>query len=224
MRNDRFSPLFAGFIAEFGEPTRREAVPETSVARYRGRLPERLLALWQTDGWCAYAEGLFWTVNPERYQPTVDAWLADTRFEGIDTYHALARSAFGHLYLWGERHRRALTIACPTHALIGVESQLRSTATDADVALGLFFSGRRRQTTDITDVSGKGLFAQALLALGPLAPEQVYGFDPPLSAGGLRRAANLRVMDLFEHLALLRAMDGPRVPFAGAAPGTLLSR
>lgn len=220
MRDDHFSR----FIAEFGAANQREAVPEASLSRYRDRLPGHLLGLWQTEGWCAYADGLFWTVNPERYQPTADAWLADTPFAGIDTYHVLARSAFGHLYLWGERHRRALAIACPTHALIGVESQLRSTATDANIALGVFFSSRRRQTTDITDVSGRGLFAQALHALGPLGPDQVYGFDPPLAAGGLRRASNLRVMDVFEHLALLRAMDGPRLPFAGAAPGTLLSR
>lgn len=213
---------FRRFIDEFGEATFREAVPESCIARFEGRLPARLLGLWRDEGWCAHGDGLFWTVDPARYEAIVDAWLHGTRFQAIDTYHALARSAFGHLYLWGERHRRHMVVACPTHSLIGVESQLRSTATDASTAMGLFFSCRTRANSDITDVSGRGLFRQALQKLGPLGPDDIYAFDPPLATGGMRRVEQLRCANLVAHLSLLRAVQEPCVP--GAAPGTLMSR
>lgn len=213
---------FRRFIAEFGDATFREAVSDAQAARFDGRLPGRLLSLWREEGWCAYADGMFWTVDPERHQGLVDAWLHGTRFQAIDTYLAIARSAFGHLYLWGERHRRSMVVACPAHALIGVESQLRSTAMDPDMATGLFFSCRTRRNVDITDVSGRGLFRQALQALGPLGPDDLYAFDPPLAAGGMRRVEQLRIANLHAHLSLLRAMDDPRAPIA--APGTLMSR
>ena len=101
---------FELFIEEFGEATHTDKVPEKSIQRYTGILPNQLLHYWKIEGWSAYANGLFWTVNPEDYDDLVEQWLEDTRYPKIDKYHCIARSAFGDMYVWGEKNSQSFTI------------------------------------------------------------------------------------------------------------------
>jgi len=66
---------FEVFISEFGEATYRVDVPPEAIEKWRGKLPELLLTYWQEVGWCCYANGLFWIVNPDDYEDLVDEWL-----------------------------------------------------------------------------------------------------------------------------------------------------
>ena len=59
---------FACFIDEFGEATHRVEVPHSATEQWHGKLPEQLPADWRTEGWRGYANGLFWTVNPDDYE------------------------------------------------------------------------------------------------------------------------------------------------------------
>jgi len=101
---------FAFFLENFGPAFDRREVPEASLNRYRDKLPEQMLAYWQEHGWCGYAEGLFWTVNPEDYEELVDMLLEGTELAEQDRFHVLAKGAFGRLYLWGEATAGSLTI------------------------------------------------------------------------------------------------------------------
>jgi len=69
-----------------------------------------LLEYWAEHGWCGYGEGIFWIVNPQEYEGVVASWIEGTTFEQQDTYHLIARSAFGDLYLWGEETGLSLKI------------------------------------------------------------------------------------------------------------------
>jgi len=93
---------FALFIENFGEATARDPVPEASLRRWAGILPDSLLRYWRRDGWANYGNGRLWTVNPEDYEDLMHAWLEETPFSQIDSYHVFARSGFGRLYLCGE--------------------------------------------------------------------------------------------------------------------------
>ena len=95
MRDENFKV----FISEFGEATHRTNVPVEAIQKWRGKLPDQLLKYWQEEGWCGYKDGLFWTVDPDDYEDLVDEWLADTPIEQLDSFHAIARSAFGTPYL-----------------------------------------------------------------------------------------------------------------------------
>jgi hypothetical protein len=99
MRDENFEV----FIDEFGEATHRVEVPVASIEKWRGKLPDQLLTNWQEEGWCGYANGLFWTVDPDDYEDIVDEWLEDIPLEQLDAFHVIARTAFGDLYLWGEK-------------------------------------------------------------------------------------------------------------------------
>ncbi|WNG41391.1 DUF1851 domain-containing protein [Archangium violaceum] len=212
---------FQLFIEDVGEATFRTPVLDLSLEKYGKLLPGKLLEYWREEGWCGYADGLFWTVNPEDYDGLADLWLSGTPYEKVDRYHIVARSAFGNLYAWGERNHRTLTIACPTHALIGIDKELRTPAKDPDVAVQAFFASMDRQDFDMKDASKKYLFERALKKLGPLAPDEIYGFEPALVAGGKNRLENLRKVNLFAHLAILRELAAPTVPFARFDPGEL---
>lgn len=210
---------FALFLTKFGAATHRVAALETSLLRYENVLPPALLRIWREEGWCGYADGLFWTVDPSEYAELVEDWLVDTPYAELDDFHVIARSAFGDLYAWGRRNNRSLVVACPTSAVIADESRLRRPAEDAGRALGIFFAAKDRDACDMLDEQGSPLFERARRRLGQLAPNEVYGFEPALFAGGKRCVESLARLDLFAHLAVLRALTPPTAPFAGFDSG-----
>ncbi|WP_416885664.1 GAD-like domain-containing protein, partial [Marinospirillum sp.] len=105
---NRFEEDFLDY-AGFGPAMQSKVVPADKIARFRGKLPDKLLEYWQTYGWCGYAKGLFWTVDPDEWEPALEAWIGDTPFMEQDEYYVIARSAFGELYLWGRESGDSLT-------------------------------------------------------------------------------------------------------------------
>ena len=200
-----------------GSISHSEPVPESSFDHYQGILPDALLLIWRKTGWAAWADGLFWVVNPADYDELVDLWLADTPFPEIDRYHVIARSAFGDLYAWGQNRNHSITIHCPMNQVIALESELRTHSDDPNRTLGTFFSGSDKEEFDLEDENDQPLFPQALQKLGPLASDEVYGFEPPLFAGGAAalRVDHLAKLKLDQHLTILRQLGGvPQIPFA----------
>ena len=207
---DRF---FEVFVKALGEATFREDVPQSSIDRYSGVLPDRLLEYWKHEGWSAYANGLFWTVDPSKYEALVEAWLSDSPYEAVDKYHIIARTGFGELHAWGETTNRDITISCPLNALIGIDKTIRSKADDGNLEMGVFFMVKDKDTLDLSDQSNKPLFKRAFKKLGHLASDEVYGFEHALVAGGEKGLANLSRQNLFVHLAMLRELAAPSTPF-----------
>ncbi len=106
---DEFMEDFLEFSG-FGPAFSRRDVPPEKIARFRGKLPEKLLEYWQAYGWCGYAKGLFWTVDPDEWEDELDAWIGDTEFMERDAYYVIARTAFGELILWGEKTGQSLKV------------------------------------------------------------------------------------------------------------------
>jgi len=162
---------FAFFLENFGPAFDRREVPEASLNRYRGKLPEQMLVYWREHGWCGYAEGLFWTVNPEDYEAVVDMLLEGTELADKDRFHVLAKGAFGRLYLWGEATADSLIIN--TFLLRYLFDPRENSKKDLNFAARLFFGNKE---LDIDDV--EGYFQPALKKFGRLAHDELYGFVP----------------------------------------------
>ena len=210
MRDEAFDV----FIEEFGEATHHSAVPPSAIARWRGKLPDQLLAYWSEEGWCGHANGLFWIVDPDEYEDLVDEWLEESPLEQVDSFHAIARTAFGTLYLCGEKTGRSVTIDCATNAMFVLPRGLHPKAKeDLDRSIRSFL-GLDKDECDLKDETGQPLFDRALAKLGPLAPDEMYGFEPALVAGGKMRLQNLRKVKLDQHLTILRQLAAPTMPFA----------
>lgn len=140
---------FACCLAEFGPAIDRRNVPPSTIERYRGKLPDQLLAYWDEYGWCGYADGLLWTVNPQEYEPALEAWIAETPFMEQDAYHVIARSAFGTLYLWGEKTGGTLRIFAPASWCF---TSTPGEDLDLDFEMRPFFGGLWRDTNDVEDL------------------------------------------------------------------------
>ena len=190
------------FLEDCGPAFGKQAVPPLSIDRYRGKLPDQLLTYWQEYGWCGYADGLFWTVNPQEYEPVVEAWLGDTPLMEQDAYHIIARGAFGALYFWGEQSGHSLKIFAPGAYAIPKSPSVAS----LDRAMQLFFGIRDRKENDFDD-----LFAPALKKLGQLKSNEMYGFVPALALGGPSTLEHLQKVKAVEHLMLLAQLEPLRV-------------
>lgn len=112
----------------------------------RESCPSTFLAYWKEHGWCGYADGLLWTVDPQEYEPVVKAWIGNTPFMQEDTFHIIARSAFGKLYFWGEKSGgdKLNIIAADSFAL----ARTFQPAKDLDQAARAFFGAKSRDAVD----------------------------------------------------------------------------
>jgi hypothetical protein len=198
---------FESFLQDFGPAVDRREAPMASVERWRGHLPDQLLAYWREHGWCGYAQGLFWTVDPQEYEPVAEAWLGETRFAHEDRYHLIALGAFGTLYFWGEKNGGNLTVMAPD----AVALPRRVRWQDLEAAMRAFFGVHQPGASDFSDTSGKPLFARALNKLGRLAPGEMYGFVPALALGGPATLEHLQRVKAVEHLVMLAQLSELRV-------------
>ena len=205
---------FEFFVSRFGEATHRVDVPLEAIQKWRGKLPDQLLTYWQEEGWCGYANGLFWIVNPDEYEDIVDEWLEDTGLEQIDAFHIVGRTAFGKLYACGERTGVSVTISCPLNAIFALPKELKpKNKEDQDWSVKSFLS-LSVTACDLKDESGNQLFQQAVSKLGPLAHDEVYGFEPAVALGGKMRIENLVKLNLDVHLTILRQLASPKLPLS----------
>jgi hypothetical protein len=188
--------VFARFLEKFGSPVDRQEVPKSSIERYREKLPNQLLEYWAEHGWCGYGDGIFWIVNPQEYEGVVASWIEDTKLEKRDTYHLIARSAFGDLYLWGEKTGFSLKITsiisrCVIHNFEPTPEQMDRKLQDFLLS------------TDVDSNDYGDLFKPAKKKLGPLRPDEMYGFVPALMFGGPDTLDHLEKVKAVEHLILL---------------------
>lgn len=214
---------FEVFIEEFGEATHRVEVPAASIEKWRDKLPDQLLKYWNNEGWCGYANGLFWTVDPDEYEDLIGEWLADTKLDEIDSFHVIARSAFGDLYAYGENTGRSVTVVCPLNNIIAFKNRLKpKTKDDLDLSIRVFFAMSEPKDFDLKDENSQPLFERAIKKLGRLEPDEMYGFEPTLVLGGKIQLENLVKAKINAHLTILRQLASPTIPFSSLDIGKLL--
>jgi hypothetical protein len=173
--------LFPKFHSKHGAGFARQPVSDAERERYRGKLSDDLLALWQEDGWCGYGDGLLWTIDPESVAHI---------FRDDDEHTAFMRTGLGGVFYFKGNDARYLDI------LVG----------DISVALSrmsAFFDGQMCNDEYLDDVVRRDLFEQAVARLGKLHADECYGFLPPLSMGGSESLDSLKRVKLREHLAIV---------------------
>ncbi|MCY4756707.1 GAD-like domain-containing protein [Pelomonas aquatica] len=199
---DNFFENFLGY-KQFGPASARKDVPAEKIEKFRGQLPDKLLEYWQEHGWCAYAKGLLWTVDPDEWEDALDSWIGDTKFMELDSFHVIARTAFGELILWGKNTGQSLKIV-PAYGWAFPAFDAETFARrGADKELQLFFSSSSRDAYDLKDVNDQPLFARALVKLGPLEHDTMYGFVPALALGGEASLDRLQKLKAQAHLDIL---------------------
>ncbi len=207
---------FKYFIGNFGEATKSTSVPAASLEKWRNKLPDQLLTYWEREGWCEYANGLFCTVDPDDYEDLVDEWLTDTGLDEIDAFHVIARTAFGELYLCGEKTGCSITIYCALNMVSALQNDLKEKSKEGqDFSVRFLFAYSKPPELDMEDENGEPLFERARSKLGPLEPHEIYGFEPAIVLGGKILLENLAKVNANVHLTILRQFAEPELPLAG---------
>lgn len=207
---DKFFDNFYNYSG-FGPAIEAREVPTASFIKYKNKLPNQLLSYWQRYGWCGYANGLFWTVDPEEWDDVLEAWIGETPLMKKDTYHVIACGAFGELYLWGERTGASIFVRSAWGTIFPRFDENQFLEDGPDFATQLFFSSKNRKSMDLDDVDDNLLFEHALKKLGPLIHNTVYGFVPALSITGEPRLENLKILDALVHLEILAQLTPKRI-------------
>jgi hypothetical protein len=195
---------FKWFLRTFGPPKHSFPVDHRTLCNFKGKLPNRLLAYWESYGFCAFGNGLLWLVNPEDYEPALKEWLEDTPAAHEDVFYVIARSGFGSLFLWGEKTGYRYEIDCPRGWIVQQDGNSAAIAEGrADLALARFFAIRRRDHVDINDSRGEGLFDRLVKKHGALSRDEVFAFEPSLMIGGSRTIENGAKRNVYVHLSVL---------------------
>lgn len=202
---------FDFFLEEFGEPTDQVTAEQEEIEAYRGILPDKLLEYWQAVGFSGFMDGLFWITNPAEFEDVLEIFLAETDFADYDNYHVIARSAYGKLYLWGERTGDSLEIIPHLNWIetnIGKEEDIKNG--ESDLAIQYFFSNRDPKYVDIESKS-KPLFPAVLKKHGAVGKDEVMVFNPYLFMGGTYSPAKMSKENLHIFLQLMAEMGGAEI-------------
>ncbi|ELW78350.1 GAD-like protein [Acinetobacter sp. WC-743] len=193
----------------FGPPIYSEVVSDDIINKYKGKLPNQLLEYWKAFGFSGWGNGLFWLVNPEEYQDTLDVWLENIEIQPHEEYFVIARSAFGDLEIWGTIHGNCYTIS-PIMNQIFPNIQDIETG-EEDLLIRIFISSKEKKLLDIKDYRNKPLFERVVKKYGVLTKNEMFGFEPALVLGGEAKLENVRKLPIISHLQFLASLDTPRM-------------
>lgn len=194
------------FLSELGPAHDMLQPTNSQIKEFEGKLPQQLIEYWRLYGWSGFHNGLFWIVNPEEYVTAVDVWLENTSIENKREYYAIARTAFGRVFLWNKNTGQNVTLVPLNSQIITSPANKNVQSGDDTIALRSFLIGKDSKNLDIEDVKEKKLFQRALKKLGRLKPDEMYGFEPALCLGGLPILDNLRKVKIIAHLVLLEQL------------------
>jgi len=139
-------------------------------------------------------------VNPQEYEGVTASWIQGTEFENQDTYHLIARSAFGELYFWGEETGASLKITSIVSRCTTFVSSLPKD--QMDKRFQNFLLSAEVEYNDFDD-----LFQPAKKKLGTLSRDEMYGFVPAIMLGGSDALDNLKKVRSVEHLVFLSQLS-----------------
>lgn len=145
------------------------------------------------------------------FEPALEAWIGDTPFMERDAYYVIARSAFGELFLWGEKTGQSLTIRSLWGMMFPKDDSDEVAAGRANALIRSFIAFKKKKDLDQKDDLDKPLFERALNGLGPLASDEMYAFEPALAIGGVAQLKNLRKVKAVEHLVILAQLGERQV-------------
>ena len=200
--------FYAMFLKEMGAGRRYKAIPAEFFAKYEGVLPRGLLEFWVEEGWSSYADGLFWTVDPEEYSWVAEAWVSTCPSVPQSDFHVFARNAYGEFYCLSADAGCVITISCPTGLLVASKNLLKPRR-DSELAAQTFFATGSRIKFDLVDSTDTPLFPSALMKYGQVGANEVYGFIPLLTLGGDSNIENIERVRMDVHLDILRASMEP---------------
>jgi hypothetical protein len=181
---------FEDFTAKNGPGSNCRRATDKSIQTYQDKLPAALIELWQEEGWCSYADGLIWIVDPSEFEDILKDWL-----EPSNDAVAFGRTAFADIFLWLNGEVQYL------HVHYGKIATLTNN-------IELFLNSSLTADSYLDTVVNRKLFRKVVKRLGPPAVDECYAFVPALALGGPGTPETVEKVKLREHLGILAQLVG----------------
>jgi hypothetical protein len=178
-------------------------VPQEVINKYKGILPDELVAIWKTMGFGIYEEGFLQLVNPDEYDFVFD--YVDKLLEPSIIW---AVTALGDLIMWegnenwtiasdeGDRNNLINVRKCSSHVIGG----------GMDGFLDIFLADKEYWSDKdyfaakpYLDIKGK----LPLLKYG-----ECYGYVPAIALGGSASMKNLKIVDAKTYIDIIGQAAG----------------
>lgn len=176
---------FKKFQERHGLPKQSCVVPATTINNYQSLLPNLLIDEWKEFGWCSYAKGLIWLVNPDDFKDILEEWKID-----FESSFVFARTSFGDMLLWDTERVKYISV-------------LYKDIFNLSESLSVIFDITLCDQNYLEDVLDIKLHNEAVKKLGILEYDQCYAFEPALALGGSGNIETIRKAKLREYLYLL---------------------
>ncbi len=201
-----FVEFFDGRYTMFGDKI------EVPAERYEqfAAFPSTLLQMWRHYGFSGFNDGKVWFCDPVAWAPVVEAWMSDRNLAmGTDRWHAIYRSAFGTLQLWGERTGPSVMINPTVGALYPFDSSDDMESEERrGYAMDSVFMSMTEGVLDAFDEQDRPLFDRALTRVGPVSAQTMYTFAPVTQLGGDRSIETVVSEEAIPHMLLLAGLSG----------------
>jgi len=165
-------------------------VDKETIEKYRGKLPDEYLDIWQEHGYCTFYGGYLKVIDPDEYISLVK----ESYFLG-DASIPIMATAFGDILTWEENQ------------YVGI---LKYRYNDNDiVSYGFeFFFDIIEDEECAAEYFTVKQYNAAVKKYGELEYDECFGYVPLLALGGKESVDNLKKVKMKEHIELIYSMVG----------------
>jgi hypothetical protein len=184
------------FRKAYGRGTQYRAFGTADRTRLAGQLPDFFLDLLESDGWASYRDGLLWAIDPRDFEPVMNAWTFPPDFGNLVP---IVRTAFGAVYAL-----RTFTTArgTPGLSVVNLDPHIAEYSIVGPVA-EKFLTESIAEEDYIKSVFREADARRAAKNVGPIAWNEMYGYEPALALGGSGKPETVRRFNMFNHHLLL---------------------
>ncbi len=177
--------IFSDFETVFGEGELSQKAEE--LDKYKGVLPDALIAYWEKNGWRRYMGGIFWFVNPDIYKDTLPELFDVSEFTAPVIF---ARTAFadfyfineGQIYFYDLQYYMAHKVANDINEFLLLICQ--KDVVEEDLRQALFYEAQS-------------------LGHKIRQHDECYTFVPILALGGSESADSIKVGKMFPYMSII---------------------
>ena len=180
---------FNEFINQYPEVEFKE-IPK--LGDYEDDLPLNFVQFLKKNGIGSYMNGFLWLCNPSELMPVLGEFYDD-----LSNKIPFARTAFGDILMIQDgEHVKRLDVRFGKGDILSTNIEF-------------FFGDDLTYDELLKRELYYSMYNEALSKLGPLSPNECYGYVPALALGGKEGLDSLQKVNFNEHLSILANLVSP---------------
>lgn len=179
---------------------RHASVTQTTIDRYRGRVPDDLIDIWERYGYGSFGEGFFRTVDPDVYLQRLGDRIARVADDGTAaTSIPIYVTGLADLICWEPDPDSVTALLFRDQRLTGLGRRITTMFTIMN------HDGIERYGADALDW---GMYREAVATHGALAYDQSFTYTPLLSLGGEKTVDTMVKRETIPAIQVLVELQG----------------